>query len=127
VGANFTDTHHLFERMMAHWNWDSIKRENYKTEFYSAHANRALRAAEMAWEHGDYPTVRLQIAICLSFAKTAGHNQLEWIARWLNIRLFKKRFSSAARLKLLVSIFTLPGIKSLLLRHFTRPTLPTIQ
>jgi glycosyltransferase involved in cell wall biosynthesis len=124
-GANLRDTHTLFERMMAHWQWDISRQAAFKEKYYLAHAARALRAAELAWERHDTPTWRLQMAICLSLAHTAqGASFLgasHWIARWLNIWLFKKRMSSPKRIGLLILLCSLPPIKGWLHRYFSAP------
>jgi glycosyltransferase involved in cell wall biosynthesis len=121
AGTNLSDAHRLFERMMAHWQWNSSRQAVFKKQFYAAHAARALRAAEMARDEADNKTARLQMAICLSLAETAQSNPQECIARWLNMAVFRKRFSSPRRLQLLTALCSLPILKGALYRHYAAP------
>lgn len=121
AGTNLSDAHQLFNRMMAHWNWDSNRQAAFKKEFFLSHAARALRAAELAWESSDRATARLQVAICVSLAQTAGSNPSTWIARWLNLTVLRKHFSSPRRLRWLIMLCASPILNGFLYRHYAVP------
>jgi glycosyltransferase involved in cell wall biosynthesis len=121
AGINFSDAHRLYTLMMEHWSWDASKQATFKKHYFLAHASRALRAAEMAWETSDFKTTRRQVAICLSLVEMAHSNPQDWIARWLNIRYFGKHFDSNFRLHLLSRICSLPLLKRTIRQYYISP------
>jgi glycosyltransferase involved in cell wall biosynthesis len=121
TGINLSDANNLFRRMMAHWRWSEKETAAFHRRFYESQALRALHAADAARKKRDAPTVRLQLAICLTHGRSAGDGLEDWIARWWNIRFLGERFSSPGRRKLLSSLAAAPILRGLLERVYLSP------
>lgn len=117
-GINLRDTQKLFRRLMEHWKWSEAERKTFARRFFHAHALRAFRAAETAWKEGDRQTERMQFAICLVHARSAGDDVQDWIARWWNIRFLGKRFDSPRRRKLLSVLAAAPIVRGVLAKVY---------
>ncbi|MBA3284833.1 MAG: glycosyltransferase [Nitrosopumilus sp.] len=115
-GTNFHDAKNIFEKMMQKWEWDSIKRKSFAQLFYRAHAGMALNAARNARSEGDFETMRLQVAICLTQAHMGNQSIARWIAKW-----WSRKLGQGRKIELIFSIFTsLPLIKMKLYIHYTK-------
>ena len=114
TGRNLGDANKLFQRMMAHWEWSEERRRTFRAEYYHAQALRAFREAEIAWKKNDLATARLQFAVCVALARSAGDDLQDWIARWWNVRFLGRRFSSPRRRKLLADLASMPVLRTYL-------------